>query len=1347
MANANSKTATSPDIIYAAADYSTTTALTGVWIGLSNNDSDTDGYVLAVTAVGLTGTKGTVTLNPAATNGAYYSPGTAFAYLSAGETATDTFTYVVSDGHGGTATQTATVTITGVNQAPIAHADTATTTAPQSVQLTPLANDTDVNRDDTLSVSALNTSATKGTVALGSNNVVTYTPGAAFRYLAAGTTATDTFGYTVTDNHGGTSTATDTVTITGTWLAPVAHGDTASTNANQSVTINVLANDTDAEPGQTLSVSALNLKGTNGTVVVNANGTITYTPGAAFTGLAPDSATTDSFGYTVSDGHGGTSTATVKVTVDAPGASATAPTALYVATDGNNAWAGDLAAPNAAGTDGPLATLQAAQAKMEASPTTKTTYVEGGTYHLGSSLALTSADSGESWLGYPGQTATIDGGQQITGWTMNANGVWTAQAPAGAFTGSGATNNLYIDGQAATASRYPDAVPNDPVDGGWLFAAANLPGSNTSNTIHFNPGDVPADLAGQTGLYVDVYSGNGWSNSILPISSINYQNDTITLNGSVAYGVGQDSRYYIFNTQDQLSAGEWSYDPADNTVSYKPVSGVTTAPNAVVGSVDNLVTLNGANNVTVSGLTLADGAWGGTSYTGSAVNVYASSNDVISNNTLDNVDNGVMVTTNSNNVTVQGNTIENTDYDGVWISTGSNNATVNNNNIHDIGQLFNGNGIWFTGSSNDIFSNNQIQNTAKFAIGGGSVSGASDASYNDAIEFNTTANSNLDTSDGGAIMLSGTQQSDSGDQIVGNTISGVTAAGNIGYNGVPGTSFLPTSSLVSYGIYLDLWASGVTISGNLVTDSVAGVLIHGGSDNTITNNDLFDNSGSGLVNEDTALPNVAARTPVNNVFSGNVVVSTQAAIQLAENIGAANAAQFHNNTYEGTFGSTSFATDSGTFQWDSATQWQARGYDAGSAFTSPQSVAKTYQTSGDGSTVTVSPPVADDFNGDGKSDLLLQNTNGSIVIETQSNLAITAGASLGDPGPTWHVVGSADFNGDGQPDILLQNDNGTVIDYLMNGTTVAGGYDLTNPGSSWHVRGTGDFNGDGQSDIVLQNDNGSIVVDYTNGVSVTGGATISDPGPGWTVEGVADFNGDGQPDILLQNTNGAIVDYLMNGATVAAGYLVANPGAGWSVAGTGNYNADSDADIVLHNDNGTDVTLNTNGTSVIGSSAPTGDPGATWTGTVAGSDYNGDGVSDLLLQNTNSTLAGFTLNGNAAITASAVLGTPGAGWNAVGNDPVQYIDGTGSNLNLTATAGADQFNLTSFTAGLHTITGFDPAQDMVALSAASYPNFAAVQAAEAPYQGGTYIGLPGNSGVIIQGVTPSQLTASNFALR
>ena len=146
-----------------------------------------------------------------------------------------------------------------------------------------------------------------------------------------------------------------------------------------------------------------------------------------------------------------------------------------------------------------------------------------------------------------------------------------------------------------------------------------------------------------------------------------------------------------------------------------------------------------------------------------------------------------------------------------------------------------------------------------------------------------------------------------------------------------------------------------------------------------------------------------------------------------------------------------------------------------------------------------------DFTGDAKSDLLLQNTNGTIVVETQANIAITGGVVIGNPGATWHVVGSGDFDGDSNTDILLQNDNSTIVDYLMNGTTVTAGYALGTPGAGWHVRGTGDLNADGKADVVLQNDNGGIVVWNTNGSSVTSSAYITNPGVGWTVEGVADF--------------------------------------------------------------------------------------------------------------------------------------------------------------------------------------------------------------------------------------------------
>src|SRR5262245_57743994 len=88
--------------------------------------------------------------------------------------------------------------------------------------------------------------------------------------------------------------------------APVANDDTATTNENTPVTINVLANDFDPD-GSPLTVVAV-VQPAHGTVVINPNNTVTYTPETNFSG-------TDAFAYTISDGMDGTDTATVTVTV------------------------------------------------------------------------------------------------------------------------------------------------------------------------------------------------------------------------------------------------------------------------------------------------------------------------------------------------------------------------------------------------------------------------------------------------------------------------------------------------------------------------------------------------------------------------------------------------------------------------------------------------------------------------------------------------------------------------------------------------------------------------------------------------------------------------------------------------------------------------------------------------------------------------------------------------------------------------------------------------------------------------------------------------------------------------
>ena len=110
-----------------------------------------------------------------------------------------------------------------------------------------------------------------------------------------------------------------------------------------------------------------------------------------------------------------------------------------------------------------------------------------------------------------------------------------------------------------------------------------------------------------------------------------------------------------------------------------------------------------------------------------------------------------------------------------------------------------------------------------------------------------------------------------------------------------------------------------------------------------------------------------------------------------------------------------------------------------------------------------------------------------------------------NPGPSWQVKGSGDFNGDGKSDILWQGSDGMPAIWLMDGTTAVsvGAAGSFNPGPSWQIKGTGDFNGDGKSDILWQDSGGAAAIwlmDGTNAVfcrrgrPVQSGAELADQG-------------------------------------------------------------------------------------------------------------------------------------------------------------------------------------------------------------------------------------------------------------
>ncbi|SNY04811.1 beta strand repeat-containing protein [Paractinoplanes atraurantiacus] len=266
----------------AVADTATTTTGKAVDIAVTVNDTD-PGSALTLVSAGAPA-HGTATIVGGKIR---YTP-------AAGYTGTDTFTYVIKDAAGSTATGTVTVSVG--NAAPVATGDAAAVLTGKHVDVDVLANDTDANPGQKLTVIAAGTPA-HGTAAI-VDGKIRYTP-------AAGYTGTDTFKYTISDGNGGTAQAAVTITVSD--GSPVAVADKRTTAYQQPVAVAVLANDLD--PAGTLGLTSVTTPD-HGTAKISA-GKVVYTPPSGFSGVA-------TFGYTATDGDGNTTSTTVTITVGAP---------------------------------------------------------------------------------------------------------------------------------------------------------------------------------------------------------------------------------------------------------------------------------------------------------------------------------------------------------------------------------------------------------------------------------------------------------------------------------------------------------------------------------------------------------------------------------------------------------------------------------------------------------------------------------------------------------------------------------------------------------------------------------------------------------------------------------------------------------------------------------------------------------------------------------------------------------------------------------------------------------------------------------------------------------------------
>ncbi len=217
-------------------------------------------------------------------------------------TGPDIFTFKLNDGEVDSAPATVSINVAS-NLLPVAEPHSVTTVEDTPVEIRLMGSDPD---SDPLAYSTV-TGPSHGSLK-GTAPNLTYTPNPNFN-------GSDSFTFKINDGAADSAPATVSIMVSSVNDPPVANDDTATTQEDTPVvTIDVLANDTDVDNVgrylylDTLSVTAVS-QGTNGSVTINPDNTLSYSPKANFS----DS---DTFTYTISDNKGLTDTAKVNVTVN-----------------------------------------------------------------------------------------------------------------------------------------------------------------------------------------------------------------------------------------------------------------------------------------------------------------------------------------------------------------------------------------------------------------------------------------------------------------------------------------------------------------------------------------------------------------------------------------------------------------------------------------------------------------------------------------------------------------------------------------------------------------------------------------------------------------------------------------------------------------------------------------------------------------------------------------------------------------------------------------------------------------------------------------------------------------------
>ena len=537
----------------------------------------------------------------------------------------------------------------------------------------------------------------------------------------------------------------------------------------------------------------------------------------------------------------------------------TQPATLYVSTAGSDAWSGRLAEPNAAKTDGPLATLTQARdallriKKRAGLPHGATVYVRGGTYYMDKTFTLNKEHSGAPrarivYRAFDGEKPVLVGGLPIRGFTPHKGKIVKADVAAQGFKGF-YFRQLFFNGKRQHLARYPNFRPDAPVCGGWsfipgepqrLYGGAVEETAEQRRTLNVKPEDIH-DWANPSEGELFLLPHHNWWNHIVGIESVDKAKGIIKLKpnrgfegrlGDRRFGMKPLCRYYVRNLLEELDApGEWYLDRKTWTLYFWPPAPLEGA-SVVAPRVTQIIHIHkGASHITLRGFTIECSDRFG-------VNMYRANDCLIAGCTVRNVTGhctygtaAISINGGTNNGAV-GNDVYDVGGVGIGVGGGSRetlepgNNYADNNYIHHTGVFWKaGSGISCSGVGNRV-SHNLVHDTPR--------QGLRWNGSDHMVEFNHVHHTNTEISDTAGINACNSNWTKRGTVLRYNYVHDVLGFGmNYNHEWV--------SPHYCWGIYLDNFTCGTQVYGNICARIVlGGPFIHGGRDNVIENNYIID---------------------------------------------------------------------------------------------------------------------------------------------------------------------------------------------------------------------------------------------------------------------------------------------------------------------------------------------------------------------------------------------------------------------------------------------------------------------------------------------------------------------------